>query len=82
MTFQTDAIYEGGVLRPLSPLNLSEHAVVSLSISTEATVATSDEGLRQREVLSKFIAKMEALPNDVPNDGLTNRDHDKLIYGS
>jgi predicted DNA-binding antitoxin AbrB/MazE fold protein len=82
MTFQTDAIYEGGILRPLSPLQLAERQVVSLSISTEAIASTTDEGLRQREVLSKFISKMEALPNDVPNDGLTNRDHDKLIYGS
>jgi predicted DNA-binding antitoxin AbrB/MazE fold protein len=42
MTFHTDAIYEGGVLRPLTPLELSEHQVVSLSISTTATQHASE----------------------------------------
>jgi predicted DNA-binding antitoxin AbrB/MazE fold protein len=36
MTIHTDAIYEAGVLRPLTPLSLQEHQVVSLAISTES----------------------------------------------
>jgi predicted DNA-binding antitoxin AbrB/MazE fold protein len=32
---QFDAIYENGVLRPLIPLNLAEHAKVSLTIDRE-----------------------------------------------
>jgi len=34
MTIHTDAIFEAGVLRPLTPLNLEEHQVVSLAISS------------------------------------------------
>ena len=41
MTFHTDAIYEAGVLRPLTPLTLKEHQVVSLAISTASEQACS-----------------------------------------
>jgi predicted DNA-binding antitoxin AbrB/MazE fold protein len=43
MTIHTDAIYESGVFRPLTPLDLKEHQVVSLAIST-ATDKGSEEG--------------------------------------
>jgi predicted DNA-binding antitoxin AbrB/MazE fold protein len=83
------AIYEHGVLRPLEPLALRETEVVSLAIQgreSEAQVAPSPEeerlALSQRELLLKFVAKMESLPDNTPQDGLSNRDHDQLIYGS
>ena len=82
MTFHTDAIYEGGVLRPLVPLNLNEQEVVSLSISTVSSDSPVSEAAEQREILSAFVAKMESLPDDTTQDGFSNRDHDKLIYGS
>lgn len=81
MTYLTDAIYEGGVLRPLSPLDLSENEVVSLSISTTAETSPATEAEKQRSILSAFVAKMESWPDQAPQDGLSNRDHDKLIYG-
>ncbi|MEX2168110.1 MAG: antitoxin family protein [Pirellulales bacterium] len=82
MTFQTDAIYEGGVLRPLQPLNLVEREVVSLSISTASDNAiTDDEAARQRRVLLAYVTKVESRPDDTPEDGFSNRDHDRLIYG-
>jgi predicted DNA-binding antitoxin AbrB/MazE fold protein len=82
MTFQTEAIYEGGLLRPLVPLDLKEHEVVSLSISTAVEKsAQDDESLRQRRVLLAHIAKVESRPDDAPQDGFSNRDHDRLIYG-
>jgi predicted DNA-binding antitoxin AbrB/MazE fold protein len=82
MTFHTDAIYEGGVLRPLVPLNLHEQEVVSLAISTVGgEESLKSEVDKQRKVLAAFVAKMESLPDDTPQDGLSNRDHDELIYG-
>lgn len=81
MTFQTDAIFEGGVLRPLSPLNLNEHEVVSLCISTAAEPSPPTDAEKQRSILSAFVAKMETMSDHSPQDGLSNRDHDKLIYG-
>lgn len=82
MTFHTDAIYEGGVLRPLIPLNLNEREVVSLSISTANSDTLASEAAQQREILLAFTTKMESLPDDTPPDGYSNRDHDKLIYGN
>jgi predicted DNA-binding antitoxin AbrB/MazE fold protein len=38
-----EAIYEGGVFRPLAPLTLPEHTRVTLSISSAAPVGMSDE---------------------------------------
>ncbi len=82
MTFRTDAIYEGGVLRPLVPLNLQEQEVVSLAISTASVEQPLlSEVEHQRRVLAAFVAKMESLPDDTPTDGFSNRDHDQLIYG-
>jgi predicted DNA-binding antitoxin AbrB/MazE fold protein len=41
MTFHIDAIYESGVLRPLTPLELDEHQVVSISISAASEPAAA-----------------------------------------
>lgn len=82
MTFETDAIYEGGVLRPLIPLQLKEHEVVSVSISTSDSAGLNTEVHCQRQILLAFVKKMEATPSSGAKDGLSNRDHDKLIYGN
>lgn len=39
MTKQFDAIYEGGVLRPLVPLEIPDNARVRLSIDTQGDAA-------------------------------------------
>jgi predicted DNA-binding antitoxin AbrB/MazE fold protein len=89
MTYHAEAIYEGGILRPLTPLDLKEHEVVSLSISTAGEKDMPDsesarqrsESARQRSVLLAHVAKVESRPDDTPQDGFSNRDHDRLIYG-
>jgi predicted DNA-binding antitoxin AbrB/MazE fold protein len=82
MTLHTDAIFEDGVLRPLSPLNLQEREVVSLSIvSTSEPAAPESVADRQRNVLLAYVAKVESRPGAPAADGLSNRDHDRLIYG-
>lgn len=43
VSIQTDAVYEGGVLRPLTPLDLREHEVVTVSISPAGQSLTPDE---------------------------------------
>lgn len=81
------AIYEHGVLRPLQPLQLQESEVVSLLIQKSDDqhngAPSHDEELarRQRETVLAFVSKMELMPENCPQDGLTNRDHDQLIYG-
>ena len=80
------AIYERGILRPLEPIELRDDEVVTLTI-VQPQVASSripsnlQEGLRQRDVLMAFVAKMESFEDNGPQDGYSNRDHDRLIYG-
>jgi hypothetical protein len=70
----------------LDPVSLNEDEVVSLVIRpiNESSEIRPDDAraLRQREILLRFVAKMASFPDNVPQDGLTNRDHDRLIYGS
>ena len=45
-----------------------------------------DEGVpdragRQRENLKRLCEELEAMPAATPADGLTNRDHDRILYG-
>ena len=79
------AIYEHGVLRPLEPVHLKDQEVVSLlivGIGMDKTASDEQLALRQRAVLLSFVEKMESQTDENPQDGFTNRDHDRLIYGS
>ncbi len=84
-TFQ--AVFEHGILRPLEPLHLKEDEVISLTIVSDENGADAksdgdkEQARRQRDLLLAFVKKMESLPDDSPHDGLSNRDHDRLIYG-
>lgn len=82
MSQEFEAIYENGVLRPLKPVELREHEVVSVCVQS----AADDAGLltigkQQRTILLSFVANMESLVEGLPTDGATNRDHDRILYG-
>ena len=66
MTLHTDAVYEAGVLRPLSPLSLQEHQVVSLAISTTSEQARSPgELVRDHSAfLNSYAPEDEGLHDD------------------
>jgi predicted DNA-binding antitoxin AbrB/MazE fold protein len=66
MIVHTDAIYENGVLRPLMPLSLNEHQVVSLSISTDAEkTAAGQETVRDHSAfLNSYTPEDEGLYDD------------------
>jgi hypothetical protein len=42
--------------------------------------ADTDRARRQREALDRLCRAVDALPVTEHEDGLTNRDHDRLIY--
>ncbi len=66
MTFHTDAVYESGVLRPLTPLSLQEHQVVSLAISTSSDeVRSPSEFVRDHSsLLNSYAPEDEGLYDD------------------
>jgi predicted DNA-binding antitoxin AbrB/MazE fold protein len=85
------AIYEQGVFRPLEPVQLAEHAQVSLVVSPEGSEGSKDKGnvkshsldilQRQQASLAKLRAEMDSLPSGAPEDGLGGADHDLILYG-
>jgi predicted DNA-binding antitoxin AbrB/MazE fold protein len=78
------AIFENGVLKPLQPVNLKEHQVVSLSVVGGGDQAARDSSQaidRQRAALAAMLAETAALPAEGPADVFSNRDHDLVLYG-
>jgi hypothetical protein len=41
-----------------------------------------DEVSRQQAAIAEFLARMESLPDEGPDDGFSGRDHDKILYGA
>ena len=65
MTIHTDAIFEAGVLRPLTPLSLQEHQIVSLSISTESEAHDAIGEVRDHTAfLNSYAPEDEGLYDD------------------
>ena len=83
MNERIQAIYENGVLRPLQPLDLDEHAIVWLSVEkrTEQNGATLDgEIVQQQLAVGELLERMERMTVQAPSDGFSNRDHDQVLY--
>jgi predicted DNA-binding antitoxin AbrB/MazE fold protein len=58
MVQHVEAIYENGVLRPLSPLQLADHALVFVQVSDEDLTAVDDLSL------SEFDRQLDELASD------------------
>ena len=73
MTTRIEAIYEHGVLRPLTPLALSEGQKVQVVVATQ-------DSAKPRSV-SSILAEIAAMPVEGSGDPFTSRDHDRVLYG-
>jgi predicted DNA-binding antitoxin AbrB/MazE fold protein len=82
MTFQIDAIYDGGVLKPLQPLALPDRSRVTLTVAeiASSSAASSSELAEQQAALDELRRAVDAIPQTRNNDGWSARDHDKLLY--
>jgi predicted DNA-binding antitoxin AbrB/MazE fold protein len=83
MSQQIRAIVENGLLRPLDPISLPEHDIVSIVISSpEVTPPTADDTLlAQRDALREMFEEAEQLPLEPSADGFSGADHDEVLYG-
>ena len=72
----TAAIYENGVLRPLSPLPLAEGARVEVTVTDDASSAQVAEIGSAGELLREVAA----LPMESGDAGFSGRDHDRILY--
>lgn len=84
MSQQFQAIYEQGMLRLITPLHLPESTHVSgtLDESTVMERPSAAEIKRQQEALDAMFREIDKLPQTPATDGLSNRDHDQILYGS
>jgi predicted DNA-binding antitoxin AbrB/MazE fold protein len=81
MTRTIAAIFDSGVFRPLKPVGLANGTQVELQLHL---VTPSDSGAASeitRKAWQEYLERMELLPDNPPSDGLSNRDHDRIIYG-
>lgn len=64
MTYEIRAIFENGVLRPLDPITLVEHDVVTVVVRTEADNGQqkSIDIMEQKKALLAAIEKSNRLP--------------------
>jgi predicted DNA-binding antitoxin AbrB/MazE fold protein len=84
MTHEFHAIYENGVLRPLTPLNLPELAEVAVTLheANGADTPSPAELQQQQAALDAMFRDVDQLPQRSRGDGLSGRDHDQILYGS
>jgi predicted DNA-binding antitoxin AbrB/MazE fold protein len=82
MTRSISAVYDAGVFRPLEPVDLAQGTHVELKLELATTPGGVDLADETKKSWNEYLDRMESLPDNSPDDGLTNRDHDRIIYGS
>jgi predicted DNA-binding antitoxin AbrB/MazE fold protein len=82
MTRHLKAIYEGGVFRPLEPVEIAEHQEVSLLVETPVEEQADAE--TDMPIWEYAAQLMRDIPEDVlnalPTDGASQHDH--YLYGA
>lgn len=84
MSQEIRAIFENGLFRPLDPVSIGEHDVVSLTIVPVPVVAPGSAAevlARQRNALAEMFAEADSLPLENPDDTFSGADHDLVLYG-
>jgi len=76
------AKFEHGQFRPLQPVDLADESIVSLVVvASAAAPVAQDPVLLQQAKLVAFVEKAKLCQTPTADDQLTNRDHDRIIYG-
>jgi predicted DNA-binding antitoxin AbrB/MazE fold protein len=78
MNTQIPAVFSDGVFRPLVPVVMAEGTRVQVEVQDENSLPAAND---LQSSWQEFLKEVESLGDDSPNDGLTNRDHDQILYG-
>jgi predicted DNA-binding antitoxin AbrB/MazE fold protein len=81
MTRDVPAIFDGSVFRPLVPVDLAQGTPVTVQVRFSPTPTVGDKDEELCLAWHAYLDRMESLPDNSPNDGLSNRDHDQILYG-
>ena len=91
MTTTIEAVYEAGVFRPLTQMELTEGRHVQITVDAEDAILTASaehnadtETLTEAEVQArlKIVQSISALAVSHGRVETASRDHDKLLYGA
>ena len=88
MSQEFHAIYEHGILRPLTPLNLARVGGGRWYVPGDEWGGkrwdrfSAADLRRQQQALNAMFDDVDKLPQAPCNDGLSGRDHDQILYGS
>ena len=77
MTTTAAAIYEHGMLRPLSPLPLAEGTRVEVTVTDDAMSTRAME----TDSATELLRAVAALPMESDDASFSGRDHDRILYG-
>ena len=70
MTLTVQAVYEGGVLRPVQPLALNEGETVEITVAKpvrQASLAQWGEDIRAAKSIQEWVTLANACPNPEPD---------------
>jgi predicted DNA-binding antitoxin AbrB/MazE fold protein len=73
MTKQIEAIYERGIIRPVTPLDLPEGARLDVIVTTHESTKANGNAAR-------ILAEIAALPLEGASDSFPGREHDSILY--
>ena len=73
MTKEIQAVYEGGMIRPLQPLELPEGARLDVIVITHEQSKTNGNTV-------EMLAEIAALPLEGSSDAFAGREHDSILY--
>ncbi|MDZ4779807.1 MAG: antitoxin family protein [Planctomycetia bacterium] len=62
------AIYEDGVLRPLTPVEIPDHAIVQVTVATPTTAANSTSAELSLDELKRRFAEATTYDGGLPSD--------------
>jgi predicted DNA-binding antitoxin AbrB/MazE fold protein len=74
MTTCITAVFEGGLLRPTTPLELPEGTRV------EVIIRSAHANAKESRAAANILAEIAALPT-AGGDPRTGQDHDRILYG-
>jgi predicted DNA-binding antitoxin AbrB/MazE fold protein len=73
MTKEIEAIYRGGIIRPVGPLELPEGTRLDVIVIT-------NEKPRSKGNAAEILAEIAAMPLEGASDSFPGREHDLILY--
>jgi hypothetical protein len=81
MTITLTPEIEQGLIEQAGKLGTSPEALAIETLRQKFAAPPADRTRQQIENLRRLCQKLDALPTAPLSDGLTNRDHDRILYG-